>query len=78
MLYFICFILGALFTICLTKGTINIKVHHIQENLTPPVSDEDLDDAYKTMQEPDTELDKLYETMGEVKDIMEGSDRIDG
>lgn len=69
--------LGALFTICLTKGTIKIKVHHIHEELRPEVKQEDLDDAYKTMQEPDAELDELYAKMGEVKELMEGSDRID-
>lgn len=78
MLLFLGFLLGIVFTNLVFNGKININIHHTYKQDNPPISKEELAEAYKTMQEPDTELDKLYEAMGDVKEIMEGSDRIDG
>lgn len=71
------FLLGIVFAICLFNGKIDIRIHHINEDIKPTPTPEDLDSALKQLNNPDAELDKIYEAMGEVKDVMEGSDRID-
>lgn len=71
------FLLGMVFTICLFNGKIDIRIHHIHEEIKNQDEKVDLDAALKTLNEPDSELDEVYKAMGEVKDIMEGSDRID-
>lgn len=79
MLAILGFLLGIVFTVLLFNGKINIKIHHVYEDVSKAtaLTDADLDNAYKKMNEQDPELDKLYETMGAIQDIMEGSDRID-
>lgn len=80
MLYLVTFLLGIIFTIMLFNGKINIRIHHIHEMVShdKDITDDDLKAAAKTMDVPDTELDQLYEKLGEAKDLFEGSDRIDG
>lgn len=70
------FLLGIAFTLCVYHGTININVHHTMQDITPKPTEADLEDAYKKMNDPDPDLDELYKTMGNISEVMEGSDRI--
>lgn len=77
---FIYFLLGVAFTLCIFNGKIKVEIKHIMEDNRELPSQDEMDEAFKKLNDPDTELDKVYEDMGEtlsVLDVMKGSDRID-
>lgn len=67
------FLLGIAFTFFLTKGIVKIELRHTHENVMP--KDIDMEAIEKTIFEPQKESDKLYEEMGKIQSIFEGSDR---
>lgn len=80
MIYIIGFTLGVIFAILFSGKAIKIEIKHIHETITAPISDKDIAELEKAIDKADPELDKVYESMGnvidEITDVMKGSDRI--
>lgn len=79
MINILFFIIGALITLILTKQPLQIKVHHVHENVNPPISDVDLEALEEGMLKEDPKEDDLYSKLDtvltDVNNIMGGSDR---
>ena len=57
MINILFFIIGALITLILTKQPLQIKVHHIHEDIKPPISDVDLEALEEGMLKEDPKKD---------------------
>ena len=79
MINILFFIIGALITLILTKQPLQIKVHHMYENVNPPISNVDMEALEEGMLKEDPSKDKLYEDLdtviSSVNEVMGGSDR---
>lgn len=73
------FIIGVLISLILTKKPLLIKVHHVHEDVKPPISDVDIDALEEGMLKEDPKKDDLYSKLDtvltDVNNIMGGSDR---
>ncbi len=69
------FLLGAVVSLVLTRAPIKIEVHHKNETVLPPVTEENLRTLEEQMTKPDAKMDQVYEEINKLSDIMGGSDR---
>ena len=81
MIYFLFLLLGFMLALAFIRKPVQIKIHHIYENVEPEEDAYDLTDLEQEMLKEDPKEEELYKNLDnvllEVNDVMGGSDRID-